>query len=146
MRNSKKLVLVIGIACLTLATLALRASAPSEQTLRSDQQQGQSTQSGANQNRAAPGQQPTPDFSKNTWHIPPDADQTKNPVAATEESIAKGKEMYLTRKGNCVFCHGETGAGNEANLPKLRRKPADLSDSARMPQLSDGELYWHITK
>jgi mono/diheme cytochrome c family protein len=87
------------------------------------------------------------DFSKNTWELPEDADKTKNPVAATPESIAKGKELYLTQnKGNCIFCHGETGAGNEANLPRLRRKPADLTNKERMTAMTDGELFWKITK
>ena len=87
------------------------------------------------------------DFSKNTWELPADADKTKNPVAATEESIAKGKELYLNKdKGNCIFCHGETGAGNEANFPRLRRKPADLTNKERMTAMTDGELFWKITK
>ena len=87
------------------------------------------------------------DFSKNTWELPADADKTKNPVAATVESIAKGKELFLDRnKGNCIFCHGETGAGNEENLPKLRRKPADLSNKERMTSMTDGEVFWKITK
>ena len=87
------------------------------------------------------------DFSKNTWELPADADKTKNPVPATEESIAKGKELYLAQnKGNCIFCHGETGAGNEANFPKLRRKPADLTNKERMTAMTDGELFWKITK
>lgn len=87
------------------------------------------------------------DFSKNTWELPADADKTKNPIAASEESIAKGKELYLTQdKGNCIFCHGETGSGNTANLPKLRRKPADLSNKERMTAMTDGELFWKITK
>jgi mono/diheme cytochrome c family protein len=89
---------------------------------------------------------PTQVFSKNTWDIPADADKTKNPVEATEESIVKGKEIFMMKKGNCIFCHGETGAGNEANLAKLRRKPADLSDQKRMSELSDGNLFWKITK
>jgi mono/diheme cytochrome c family protein len=87
------------------------------------------------------------DFSKNTWELPADAEKTKNPVAATPESIEKGKALYLARdKGNCIFCHGETGAGNEANLPKLRRKPADLSNKERMTAMTDGEVFWKITK
>ncbi|HKY45145.1 MAG TPA: cytochrome c [Pyrinomonadaceae bacterium] len=87
------------------------------------------------------------DFSKNTWELPADADKTKNPVSATPESIAKGKELYLDRnKGNCIFCHGETGAGNEANLARLRRKPADLTNKERMTAMTDGELFWKITK
>ena len=87
------------------------------------------------------------DFSKNTWELPEDADKTKNPVAATPESIAKGKELYLAReKGNCIFCHGETGAGNEASMPRLRRKPADLTNKERMSSMTDGEMFWKITK
>jgi mono/diheme cytochrome c family protein len=90
---------------------------------------------------------PQEDFSKNTWELPEDADKTKNPIATTPESIAKGKELYLERtKGNCIFCHGETGAGNEANLPKLRRKPADLTNKERMTAMTDGEVFWKITK
>ena len=87
------------------------------------------------------------DFSKNTWELPADAEKTKNPVAATPESIEKGKALFLARdKGNCIFCHGETGAGNEANLKKLRRKPADLTNKERMTAMTDGEVFWKITK
>ena len=90
---------------------------------------------------------PEQDFSKNTWELPEDADKTKNPVASSPESIAKGKELYLTReKGNCIFCHGEAGSGNEANLARLRRKPADLTNKERMTAMSDGELFWKISK
>ena len=87
------------------------------------------------------------DFSKNTWELPDDADKTKNPVASSAESIEKGKALYLERmKGNCIFCHGETGAGNEANFPRLRRKPADLTNKERMDKMTDGELFWKISK
>jgi mono/diheme cytochrome c family protein len=96
------------------------------------------------------GQQASPpaqqDFSKNTWELPADAEKTKNPVAATEESIAKGKELYFGKAGNCVFCHGDTGAGNEANMPRLRRKPADISSKERMAEMTDGEVFWKISK
>jgi mono/diheme cytochrome c family protein len=95
---------------------------------------------------ATPAAQPPADLSKLTWDIPADADKTVNPVEATEESIAKGKEFFMGKKGNCVFCHGETGSGNKENLPKLRRVPADLSNAERMPKLSDGEIFWKITK
>ena len=100
-----------------------------------------------NQNDSKPSGGAQEDFSKNTWELPEDADKTKNPIAVTPESIAKGKELYLERtKGNCIFCHGETGAGNEANLPKLRRKPADLTNKERMTAMTDGEVFWKITK
>lgn len=88
---------------------------------------------------------PDQDFSKRHWELPADADKTKNPAASSEESIAKGKELYLTPRKGCVFCHGESGAGNEENLPRLRRKPADLSNKERMTRISDGEVFWKIT-
>jgi mono/diheme cytochrome c family protein len=92
-------------------------------------------------------QRSMPDFSKNTWELPEDADKTKNPIASSAESIEKGKALFLEgTKGNCIFCHGETGAGNEANLPRLRRKPADLSNKERMTAMTDGEVFWKITK
>jgi len=106
----------------------------------------------ANSSAPAPNQnqntsKPQQDFSKNTWELPENAAETKNPVAVTPESIAKGKELYMDRmKGNCIYCHGETGAGNEANLAKLRRKPADLSNKERMTAMTDGELFWKISK
>ena len=61
--------------------------------------------------------------------------QNEESVEPTEASIAAGKELFLDQKGNCIFCHGETGAGNKENLPQLRRVPADLSDHKRMPKL-----------
>lgn len=93
------------------------------------------------------GGQAQPDFSKNTWELPEDADKTKNPVATSAESIEKGKALYFERtKGNCIFCHGDTGSGNEANMPKLRRKPADLTSKERMTAMTDGEVFWKISK
>jgi mono/diheme cytochrome c family protein len=106
----------------------------------------QNSNSSAPQNQNA-NKAPQPDFSKNTWELPKDADKTTNPVPSTPESIAKGKELYMDRtKGNCVFCHGDTGTGNEANMPRLRRKPADLTNKERMSAMSDGELFWKISK
>jgi mono/diheme cytochrome c family protein len=135
MRNGNRLVIIVSI--LVLASFAV--------TLRTFGQDH-------NTNKPAPGSQqpqpsPQPDFSKNTWELPEDADKTKNPVTATPESVAKGKELYLERtKGNCIFCHGETGSGNEANLAKLRRKPADLSNKERMSAMTDGEVFWKLSK
>jgi mono/diheme cytochrome c family protein len=135
------LLLVVAVICVTSFKFAITSSA---------QNANSSTTTNRNQNDSrsiAPGGAAQQDFSKNTWVLPEDADKTKNPTTATPESIAKGKELYMERtKGNCVFCHGETGAGNEANLAKLRRKPADLTNKERQAAMTDGELYWKITK
>ncbi len=141
-----KLIRLLGVLVLALASIAL--------TLQSfGQEQSKPSQTNRSTNKsdyptAAPRAARTApqDFSKSTWDLPVDADKTKNPVEATEESIAQGKELFMTRTGNCIFCHGDTGTGNKENLPKLRRVPADLSDHKRMPKLTDGEIFWKITK
>jgi len=137
------LLLVVAVIFVTSFDIAIPSSAQnanSSTTTNRSQNQNDSrsiaTGAGAQQ-----------DFSKNTWELPEDADKTKNPTTATAESVAKGKELYMERtKGNCVFCHGDTGAGNEANLAKLRRKPADLTNKERMTAMTDGEVFWKVSK
>lgn len=137
------LLLAVAILFVTSFDIAITSSAQnanSSTTTNKNQNDSRSISSGA-----GGGQQQ--DFSKNTWELPEDADKTKNPTPATAESIERGKTLYLERtKGNCIFCHGETGAGNEANLPRLRRKPADLTNKERMTSMTDGEVFWKITK
>jgi mono/diheme cytochrome c family protein len=140
------LLLIVAVIFATSFDIAITSSA---------QNANSSTTTNRNQNQndsrsiAPPQGGAQPDFSKNTWELPEDADKTKNPMPPTPESIAKGKELYMERtKGNCVFCHGDTGAGNEANIAagKLRRKPADLTNKERQAAMTDGEVFWKITK
>ena len=137
------LLLVVAVIFVTSFDLAITSSA---------QNANSSTTTNRNQNQndsrsIAPGAAAPQDFSKNTWELPEDADKTKNPTTVSPESIAKGKELYLERtKGNCVFCHGDTGTGNETNMPRLRRKPADLTNKERMTAMTDGEVFWKISK
>lgn len=132
-------VLLAGIAVVIVSAFGRSTSAA---------QNANSSTTNRNENRSIPPPAAKQeDFSKNTWELPADADKTPNPVQATAESVAKGKELYLERmKGNCVFCHGETGSGNEANLGKLRRKPADLTNKERMTAMTDGEIFWKVSK
>ena len=137
------LLLAVAVIFVTSFDVAITSSAQnanSSTTTNKNQNDSRSITSGA----GAAQQQ---DFSKNTWELPEDADKTKNPTTANAESIEKGKALYLDKdKGNCIFCHGETGAGNEANLARLRRKPADLTNKERMTAMTDGEVFWKISK
>lgn len=143
--------LLFGAAVLFVSTVRIESKSPAQNANSStttnrnqNQNQSDSRSIAPPAKAAAPARQ---DFSANTWELPEDADKTKNPVPSTPESIAKGKELYFERtKGNCIFCHGDTGAGNEANLPRLRRKPADLTNKERMTAMTDGELFWKVTK
>src|SRR5215204_6430753 len=139
------LLLFVAILFLTSFDIAITSSAQNANSSVTTNKNSNQNDSRSIQSGGGGGQQQ--DFSKNTWELPEDADKTRNPVATSPESIAKGKELYLERtKGNCIFCHGETGSGNEANLARLRRKPADISNKERMAAMTDGELFWKISK
>jgi len=136
MRKVDKLIIIVS----ALALMSFALTLPSFG-------RNQNANSSTTQNANSGGRPEQQDFSKNTWELPEDADKTKNPIASSPESIEKGKALFLERtKGNCIFCHGETGSGNEANLPRLRRKPADLSNKERMTAMTDGEVFWKISK
>jgi mono/diheme cytochrome c family protein len=138
------LLLFVAILFVTSVDVAITSSAQNTNSSPATNKNQNDTRSVSPAPSGAGAQQ---DFSQNTWELPADADKTKNPVGATPESVAKGKELYLERtKGNCVFCHGETGSGNEANLARLRRKPADISNKERMSAMTDGELFWKVSK
>jgi len=75
--------------------------------------------------------------------VPPDILKGKNPVPTTPEVLAKGKVAF---KDNCAQCHGDTGKGNGPMAGMLKEPPADLSDPAIVGPLTDGEMFWSITK
>jgi len=90
MLKSNKLLLLISVMVATsfAVTLISFGQNPSSST---NKNQTETRQLGGSQQPAPPTSQQ--DFSKNTWDLPADADKTKNPVATTEESVAKGKEL-----------------------------------------------------
>src|SRR5436190_8432810 len=49
------------------------------------------------------------DTNKRGWTIPPGAAQEANPIPASPEVIAKGKQIY---EKNCQKCHGKSGKGD----------------------------------
>jgi mono/diheme cytochrome c family protein len=66
----------------------------------------------------------------------PEAARIKNPVAASAESTAAGKQLY-TRY--CAVCHGitaEGGSGSDISPPA-----PDLTDSEWKRGSSDGEIF-----
>ena len=137
------LLLVAAILTVTSFDIAITSSAQNANSSVTTNKNSNQNDSRSIQSGAGGGQQQ--DFSQNTWELPEDADKTKNPVASSPESIEKGKALYLDKaKGNCLFCHGKTGA-NEENFTR-RRKPADLTNKERMARMTDGELFWKISK
>ena len=69
----------------------------------------------------------------------PEAAKIKNPVAASAESAASGKQLY-TRY--CAVCHGTTaegGSGSDISPPA-----PDLTDKEWKHGSSDGEIFFVI--
>ncbi len=66
-----------------------------------------------------------------------------NPFADDHEAIEAGEETFNTL---CATCHGEEGKGDGPGAAELDPKPADLSDDMMMSSLSDGYLFWRVSK
>jgi len=79
--------------------------------------------------------------SKGKWSAPAAEAQKKNPVAATESSLAAGQKIYSK---TCFMCHGKTGDADGPAVIELNIHPAKLSDP-KLATEADGALFWKIT-
>ena len=71
------------------------------------------------------------------------ARKLQNPVPATPAAIEAGMNIYVER---CQNCHGASGDGKGPKSEQLSVAPADFRDPRAMGAITDGELYWRITK
>jgi mono/diheme cytochrome c family protein len=72
--------------------------------------------------------------------IPRDAKLARNPIPATPENLAEGREHFAD---HCAICHANDGSGDTEMGRNLYPKPPDL----RLPQtqnLTDGEIFYII--
>ena len=81
------------------------------------------------------------DSNFDKWLSPAPSAAKKNPVMATQESIAAGQKIYSK---TCAMCHGKTGDADGPAVIELNIHPAKLSDPQLATQ-SDGALFWKIT-
>lgn len=80
--------------------------------------------------------------SGDEWVAPSRAARKKNPIEASEASLAQGKVVYVKE---CASCHGDKGKGDGPAVKDLEKKPGDLTSSKTQEQ-SDGALFWKITE
>ena len=76
------------------------------------------------------------------WEAPARAAKKKNPVAITDASLARGREVYTKE---CASCHGDTGRGDGSGVKDLEVKPHDWS-GGHLAGDTDGTLFWKITE
>jgi mono/diheme cytochrome c family protein len=67
----------------------------------------------------------------------PEAKKLKNPVKASPQSIATGKDLYTK---NCRGCHGPEAKGEGPMAPKDSH-PSNLTDEEWSRGSSDGEIF-----
>lgn len=73
------------------------------------------------------------------WMAPDQAAERNNPIAATPESVAQGRELFA---GSCAYCHGESGQGMAAEQAGLAKTPPDLRKS--LQRHSAGDFFWKV--
>jgi mono/diheme cytochrome c family protein len=90
---------------------------------------------------ASPSPSPTP--GAKSWEVPEEVKVAKNPVPASPENIKKGQTMF---KRFCTPCHGPAGKGDGPVAHYWTQLPKDLSDPARQDRLTDGEIFWKLSR
>ena len=73
------------------------------------------------------------------WMAPDDAAARMNPVPFSEESLARGKEVYDDK---CVACHGDHREGLKAEDTGLSKNTPNLQQ--RLATHSEGDFFWKI--
>ena len=79
--------------------------------------------------------------------IPAVARDRKNPLSASPETLRLGRALW---QNHCETCHGAQGRGDGPNARLHERRkghaPRNLTDPNVQENLTDGELFYRITK
>ena len=92
---------------------------------------------------ASPSPGPGPANDATRWEVPAEAKAVKNPVPSSDANVKKGESLF---KRYCVPCHGPRGKGDGPIAHYWVQLPKDLSDPARQDRLSDGEMFWKMSR
>jgi len=65
----------------------------------------------------------------------------RTPVTPTQQSLARGKELYLQ---HCAACHGKEGKGDGPAAAGMNPPPANFLDLDHSAIYGPGEKYWLI--
>ena len=82
-------------------------------------------------------------YGVSNWAAAERAKKLPNPAPPTEANLKAGKAVYTN---HCVQCHGDRGDGNGEKSAELSVEPGNFTDVRKMSTLTDGQLYWQITK
>jgi mono/diheme cytochrome c family protein len=77
------------------------------------------------------------------WNIPEEAKRRENPIHPSPQALNAARILY---DDHCERCHGKSGRGDGADATKFSTSPRDLTDTRRMSEQSDGELFYKISE
>ncbi len=77
------------------------------------------------------------------WIVPQEFKSLKNPLLPSESILSSARQIYADE---CAQCHGERGKGDGPEARTHTPLPADLTDAKRMATVTDGEIFYQITK
>jgi mono/diheme cytochrome c family protein len=77
------------------------------------------------------------------WVVPEEVKKLKNPLSLSESVFTGAKAIYMAE---CAQCHGEHGKGDGPDAIMHSSAPADLTDTAHMNGITDGEIFYQISE
>ena len=76
--------------------------------------------------------------------VAPQADQAKvNPVSPSKDAVKRGRALFLK---HCATCHGPGGKGDGPAAAFGMVTPRDLTSPTVQARLTDGEIFWKLSK
>src|SRR4051794_38543511 len=79
--------------------------------------------------------------AKDTWKIPPGAENEKSPLTVAPPVLAAGQKLFASK---CQRCHGKQGKGNGPDAEPEYSKDMDLTVAARADKNPDGVVFYRI--
>lgn len=95
------------------------------------------------QDKQEPAKKEAPHAVPTDIKIPEAEAKRENSIKPTNESVATGKRLFTTQ---CAMCHGADGDGKGELAEPLKLTLRDWRDPATLKDLSDGALFYILTK
>ncbi|MCB0567019.1 MAG: cytochrome c [Phaeodactylibacter sp.] len=76
--------------------------------------------------------------SNSDWPVPEKYQKMKNPVAADDDSVEMGEDLWKT---HCKACHGKEGLGDGSKAAQLDTPAGDFT-VAKFQKQTDGALFY----
>jgi mono/diheme cytochrome c family protein len=77
--------------------------------------------------------------SSTGWQLPPDVDDTKNPLTVDAKVVATGRSLFMEK---CKRCHGPAGLGDGPDADPDAPEEMDLTNPKRAERNSDGIVFY----